>query len=73
MDKLAPEIENLLRAKEERRRRLQALSFHDKVLAVVQMQGMAAPVLRARGKQVRIWQLNEPTENGDLEFAPYSE
>lgn len=62
MDQLKPEIEELFRAKEARRRQLRALSFHDKVRAVVQMQRMAAPVLRARGKQVRIWQLDEQTE-----------
>lgn len=57
MDRLRPEIERLFTAKEERRARLAALPFHDKVKAVVQMQRMAAPLLRARGKQVRIWEL----------------
>ena len=57
MGRLTPEIERLLTAKEQRRIRLAALPFHEKVRAVVQMQQMAAPVLRARGKQVRIWTL----------------
>ena len=57
MGGLSPEIEKLFRAKEERRARLAALPFHEKVRAVVQMQEMAAPVLRARGKQVRVWEL----------------
>jgi len=57
MDRLKPEIEKLFRAKEQRRARLAALPFHEKVRAVVQMQQMAAPVLRARGKHVRIWDL----------------
>lgn len=57
MDRLKPEIEKLFRAKEERRARLAAMPFHEKVRAVVQMQQMAAPVLRARGKQVRVWDL----------------
>lgn len=63
MDQLKPEIERLFRAKEERRTRLKALSFYEKVQAVVQMQKMVAPLLRARGKQVRIWSLNGPSEN----------
>lgn len=55
MDRLKPEIEKLFRAKEQRRARLAALPFSEKVRAVLQMQCMVAPLLRARGKQVRIW------------------
>ena len=61
MEQLKPEIEKLFRAKEERRTRLKALLFHEKVQAVVQMQRMAAPVLRARGKQVHVWELDDPS------------
>ena len=57
MDRVIPEIEKLFRAKEQRRARLAAMPFHEKVRAVVQMQRMAAPLLRGRGKQVRIWEL----------------
>lgn len=57
MDQLIPEIEQLFRAKERRRARLAAMPFHEKVRAVVQMQKMAAPLLRGRGLQVRIWEL----------------
>ena len=57
MDKLIPEIEQLFRAKERRRARLAAMPYHEKVRAVVQMQKMAAPLLRGRGLQVRIWEL----------------
>lgn len=57
MDRLRPEIERLFTAKEERRARLAALPFHEKVKAVVKMQQMTAPILRARGKHVRIWEL----------------
>ena len=63
MDQLKPEIERLFRAKAERRLMLAGLSFYEKVQAVVQMQKMVAPLLRARGKQVRIWSLNGPSEN----------
>ncbi len=62
MDRLKPEIEKLFRAKEQRRARLAALPFHEKVRAVVQMQQMVAPLLRGRGKQVRVWEL-EPIHN----------
>ena len=58
MDRLNPEIERLFRAKEQRRVRLAALPYPEKVRAVVQMQKMAAPLLRSRGRQVRIWELD---------------
>ncbi len=59
MDRLKPEIEKLFRAKEQRRIRLAALPFPEKVKAVIQMQQMAAPLLRARGKRVRVWALSQ--------------
>lgn len=59
MARVSPEIEQLFRAKEQRRAKLAALPFHEKVRAVVQMQRMAAPILRARGRQVRVWNLPE--------------
>ena len=57
MDRLNPEIEKLFRAKERRRARLAAMPFHEKVQAVIQMQKMAAPLMRGRGRHVRIWEL----------------
>ncbi len=57
MDRVKPEIEKLFRAKERRRARLAALPFPEKVRAVVKMQEMVAPVLRVRGRQVRVWKL----------------
>ncbi len=59
MDALKPEIERLFAAKEARRHRLAALPFPEKVRAVVRLQEMAAPVLRARGRRVRVWTLND--------------
>jgi hypothetical protein len=59
MDALKPEIERLFAAKEARRHRLVALPFPEKVRAVVRLQEMAAPVLRARGRRVRVWTLND--------------
>jgi hypothetical protein len=57
MDFMRSEIEKLFRAKEARRGRLAALPFPEKVQAVIQMQQMAAPILRARGRQVRVWNI----------------
>jgi len=61
MDDLKPEIARLFAAKEQRRRKLAALSFPEKVRAVVRLQEMAAPVLRQRGCNVRVWTLAPPT------------
>jgi hypothetical protein len=61
MDKLKPEIARLIAAKEQRRCKLAALSFPEKVRIVVQLQRMVAPVLRARGRPVRVWRLAEFT------------
>ena len=52
---LEPEVARLFAAKEARRRQLAAPSFPEKVRAVVRMQQMVAPILRARGREVRIW------------------
>jgi hypothetical protein len=64
MDNLRPEIERLIAAKEQRRQKLAALSFADKVRVVVQMQQMVAPVLRARGRAVRVWALDNSKPDG---------
>ena len=58
MEGLTPEIARLFAAKEDRRRKLAALPFPTKVRAVVRMQEMAAPLLRARGRHVRVWSLH---------------
>jgi hypothetical protein len=60
MEDLTPEIARMFAAKEARRHKLAALPFPEKVRAVVRMQEMAAPLLRARGRQVRIWSLHGP-------------
>ena len=59
MEELSPEIARLLAAKEARRHKLAELPFPEKVRAVVRMQEMAAPLLRARGRKVRVWLLQE--------------
>jgi hypothetical protein len=57
MNQLKTEIARLFAAKERRRSRLATLPFPEKVQAVIRMQQMAAPLLRARGKKVRVWEL----------------
>jgi hypothetical protein len=59
METLRPEIDRLFAAKEARRRRLAALPFPDKVRIVVRLQEMVASVLRARGKKVRVWNIDQ--------------
>jgi hypothetical protein len=59
MDKLDPEIARLINAKEQRRNKLATLPFAEKVRLVVKLQQMAAPVLRARGRLVRAWILDD--------------
>jgi hypothetical protein len=58
MDTLKPEIARLLAAKEARRHKLAARPFPEKVRAVVRLQEMAAPVLRARGIKVSVWKID---------------
>ena len=55
MDDVNPEIIRLFAAKELRRHRLAALPFPEKVRAVVRLQEMVAPVMCARGREVRTW------------------
>ncbi len=59
VDTLKPEIARLFAAKETRRHKLAALPFPQKVRIVTRLQEMAAPVLRARGIKVRVWNTDE--------------
>lgn len=59
VDVLKPEIARLFAAKEARRHKLAVLPFPEKVRVVVRLQEMAAPVLRARGRKVCVWKLDD--------------
>ena len=59
MDDLKPEIAWLIASKERRRRELAALPFAEKVRIVVQMQQMVEPILRARGRPARVWEIED--------------
>ena len=58
VDNLRPEIARLIAARQERRLKLAALPFPEKVRIVVRLQQMAAPILRARGRPIRVWRLS---------------
>ncbi|MFN0318233.1 MAG: hypothetical protein ACKVQA_24680 [Burkholderiales bacterium] len=52
-----PELKQLLAGKQRRRENLARLPIEEKLRMVVQLQQMAAPILRERGKLVRCWTL----------------
>src|SRR5439155_12598665 len=52
---IKPELQRLFDAKETRRRKLAQLPFPEKVRIILQLQRMAAPLFRARGIKVRVW------------------
>jgi hypothetical protein len=62
VDCMNPEVARLFTAKQERRRQLAALPFPNKVRLVVQLQRMAAPILRTRGRDVRVWNLKDRSQ-----------
>jgi hypothetical protein len=49
---VSPEIARIFAAKKQRRQALARLPFPEKVRAVIQLQEIAATILRARGKMV---------------------
>ncbi|MDZ4859459.1 MAG: hypothetical protein SGI88_10810 [Candidatus Hydrogenedentes bacterium] len=63
MEPLHPEVTKLFEAKEKRRRELAALPYHEKVRIVVELQKMAAPILRARGINVRVWDIDNESRD----------
>jgi len=59
MEPVNPEVASLLMAKEIRRRKLATMPFPEKVKMVVRLQQMVAPILSARGRPVRVWDLEK--------------
>ncbi len=57
LDGVSPEVAKIFAAKENRRQALARLPFPEKVRVVIQLQEMAAAILRARGKSVRPWKM----------------
>jgi len=60
---MSDELTRLFAAKEARRRILAAQSFPEKIRILVRLQALAAPILRARGRQVRVWAPESSTQS----------
>ncbi|MCG3198379.1 MAG: hypothetical protein HUU16_00635 [Candidatus Omnitrophica bacterium] len=61
MEGLNPtDLEKLFAAKEARRQKLATASFPEKIMMLVRLQEMAAPILNARGIHVRPWKIAPP-------------
>jgi len=58
LDGVSPEIDRIFAAKEQRRQALARLPFPEKVRAVIELQKMAATIMRTRGKMVRPWDVS---------------
>jgi len=58
VDGVTPELAKIFAGKQQRRHKLASLPFPEKVQAVIQLQEIAAAILRARGKRVRPWNAN---------------
>ena len=59
VDTLKPDVARLFAAKDARRHQLAKQPFPEKVRAVVRLQEIATPLLRARGHSVRVWQMDD--------------
>ena len=53
-------LESAIRASDERHRQLARLPIAEKVKILIELQKIAAPLLRARGMKVRIWTPDAP-------------
>ena len=58
LDRITPELAKIFAGKQERRHKLASLPFPEKVQAVVQLQEMAATILRGRGKSAQPWRIS---------------
>jgi len=63
MDAMNPDLQRILAAKQARRRALAKLPIEEKVRILIKLQAIAAPLLRARGKTVYIWKLDDTPED----------
>ncbi len=55
LDGVSPEIARIFAAKEQRRQDLARLPYPEKVQVVIELQKLAATILRARGNIVKPW------------------
>jgi len=61
MDGMNAVMERIIAARNARRKRLAASPVPEKVRMLVQMQKMAAPLLKARGREAVIWEIDSTT------------
>jgi len=59
MDGIAPDVLTIFAAKESRRQLLARLPIEEKVKILVRLQEIAAPLLRARGRNVHVWRIDD--------------
>ena len=59
-DGISAEVARIFTAKQERRQDLARLPYPEKVQAVIELQKLAARILRARGKIVKPWSAGSP-------------
>lgn len=59
LDIVDDEVARIFEEKEARRKKLAALPYPEKVKIVVELQRLTAPILRARGIQVRVWDIED--------------
>lgn len=59
MDDQHHEIEKIFKAKAARRKALARLPIEEKVKILIELQNMAAPLLRVRSRDVRIRELDD--------------
>jgi uncharacterized protein with gpF-like domain len=57
-DEISAEVARIFTAKQERRQDVARLPYPEKVQAVIELQKLAATILRARGKIVKPWSAN---------------
>ncbi len=63
MDGMSQEMETILAAKAARRRVLARLPIEEKVKILIELQKMTAPILRAKGRTVHVWELTDSTRD----------
>jgi len=63
MDEMTNEMARALSAKHERRMALARLPFEEKVKILIQLQAIAAPLIRARGKKAVVFPSDQEQAN----------
>lgn len=70
---MSTEMAKILAGKGRRRRTLARLPYAEKVQAVIQLQEMAAAILRSRGKYARPWGATRSGTTNSFQASQFSE